>query len=156
MNIKTIAALIVVGALVGGCTSTDTKNKKEPEVSKSYKGKKCRITGKYNWKSSHPKLTRELCKMSRKFNKTIKVTSSCRTTKSNRGVSNSMHLYRNGCKAADIVILGMKKSTALKYWAKNVGGGRGYYCGRGFVHVDVGSNRNWAWFCGKHRSKYLF
>jgi uncharacterized protein YcbK (DUF882 family) len=79
----------------------------------------------------------------------IEVTSSCRTRKANRGASKSYHLYNRGCKAADIVVRGIGKKRVLAWWAKNVGGGRGYYCGRRFVHVDVGPNRTWFWYCRK-------
>lgn len=78
----------------------------------------------------------------------VEITSSCRTRKANRSVSKSYHLYNRGCKAADVVIKGVGRKTILAWWAKNVGGGRGYYCGRRFVHVDVGPDRTWKWYCG--------
>ncbi len=92
-------------------------------------------------------LRNNLCKMSQELGP-VEVTSSCRTRKANRSVKRSLHLYHRGCKAADIVIKGVSKQTILNWWGKNVGGGRGYYCGRRFVHVDVGENRTWRWYCG--------
>jgi len=105
----------------------------------------CKVTGLN--KSSNAKLNAGLCKMSRALGP-IEITSSCRTRKANRSVSKSYHLYNRGCKAADVVIKGVERKTILAWWAKNMGGGRGYYCGRRFVHVDVGPKRTWRWYCG--------
>ena len=97
-------------------------------------------------KGTNDRLRKNLCKMSVELG-AVKVTSSCRTRKANRSVKKSYHLYHRGCKAADIVIAGVGKQKILNWWAKNVGGGRGYYCGRRFVHVDVGPDRTWRWYC---------
>ncbi len=91
-------------------------------------------------------LMKNLCLLSQEFG-AIRVTGSCRTEKANLSVKNSYHLYHRGCKAADIVIEGANKQKILNWWAENVGGGRGYYCGKRFVHVDVGENRSWRWYC---------
>ncbi len=106
----------------------------------------CRVEG-LNIKSSDPKLKAGLCKMSKALG-SVEVTSSCRTRKANRSVKKSYHLYNRGCKAADVVIKGVGRKTILAWWAKNMGGGRGYYCKRRFVHVDVGPDRSWKWYCG--------
>ena len=87
-----------------------------------------------------------LCKMSKALGP-VEVTSSCRTRKANRSVKKSYHLYHRGCRAADVVIKGVGKQKILNWWAANVGGGRGYYCGRRFVHVDTGDDRSWRWYC---------
>lgn len=133
-----IKYLMIIGALVlAGCTTLEGSDKK-PSVS----SKKCNISG-LNWKSSNKKLIAGLCALSKRYG-AITVTSSCRSSRSNRGAKRSYHLYSRGCKAADIRIKGVKGSTILAWWGKNIGGGRGFYPGRGFVHVDVGPNRTWT------------
>jgi len=106
---------------------------------------KCRVEGIK--KGTSATLRNNLCKLSRALGP-VEVTSSCRTTKANRSVKKSYHLYNRGCKAADVVIAGVGKQKILNWWGENVGGGRGYYCGRRFVHVDVGPKRSWRWYCG--------
>ena len=119
------------------------KTPKRTKSSKSVRKGKCNIVG-LNWKSSHPRLKDGLCKLSKRYGK-IHITSSCRSHKHNRGAKHSYHLYSRGCKAADLYIVGVKGSTIRKWWAKNMGGGRGSYSCRRFVHVDVGTNRTWHW-----------
>lgn len=128
-----------VSLMLSSCTLTNAHHTKSSNT--------CRITGKiFNWKSSHPKLTKRLCAMSRALGP-VEVTSSCRTRKRNKSVKNSYHLYARGCKAADVKIKGVSRRRILNYWKKS-GGGTGYYCGRSFVHVDVGPTRSWTWYCG--------
>lgn len=103
----------------------------------------CDIVG-LNWKHSDARLKRGLCSLARRYGK-VYVTSSCRTRKTNRGVKRSYHLHSRGCKAADIFIKGVSGKTILKWWARTMGGGRGYYACRNFVHVDTGENRTWTW-----------
>ncbi len=117
----------------------------------------CRVKD-LNWKHSDPKLQEGLCRMSRELGP-VQVRGghgshkNCRTTRTNRSVKRSYHLYARGCKAADISIEGVSGKTILNWWAANYGGGRGYYCRRSFVHVDVGPDRTWTWFCGKRRRR---
>lgn len=94
----------------------------------------------------NPKLVRNLKTMSAHFGKPVKVTShgGCRK-RGNRRAPNSLHKISNGCKAADIRISGISRQKILKYWNKKFGGGKGYYCGKSFVHVDIGPNRSWRW-----------
>jgi len=66
----------------------------------------------------------------------------------NRRAPKSWHRRAVGCKAADIIMPGVSRRAILAWWARNVGGGRGFYCGRRFVHVDIGPNRTWSWYCG--------
>lgn len=120
--------------LLAACTTTTPKKET----------KSCKIGGRFNWEHSDPALTKNLCRMSRELGPII-VTSSCRTRKQNMGVKNSYHLYSRGCKAADLFIKGVKGRTILVWWARNVGGGRGSYRCRPFVHVDTGPNRTWHW-----------
>lgn len=136
--------LILWAALMLAACQTIPKEPKKVSKTKASVIRECSIKGRYNWDSSHPSLTRSLCKLSKRYG-TIYVTSSCRTTKANRGAKNSYHLYRRGCKAADIYIKGVRGTTILRWWANNVGGGRGYYRKRNFVHVDTGPNRTWTW-----------
>lgn len=84
--------------------------------------------------------------------RTVHVTSGCRTPRTNRGVKNSYHLTRRGCKAADIRVDGVSASALYRHILR-YGGGSGRYCGRSFVHTDVGPTRQWAWFCGKKRRR---
>lgn len=133
-DLKRLLVVVFLSAMITPVTSSTPVQARE----------KCSITGVYNFKSSHKSLTKNLCKLSRVFG-TVEVTSSCRTRKQNRSVKNSYHLYSRGCKAADVQIKGVKGSTILKWWGKNVGGGRGSYRCRRFVHVDVGPARTWHW-----------
>lgn len=114
--------------------------------------KRCSISG-LNWKSSDRKLVAGLCKLSKRYGH-VYVTSSCRTRKQNRSVKRSYHLYSRGCKASDVYIKGIKGSTILKWWGRNMGGGRGMYHCRGFVHVDTGPTRSWTWnLCRKRKRR---
>jgi len=102
----------------------------------------------------HPSLRANLSAMSRHFGRTVKVVSGCRMPAHNRkvrGRARSYHLTTKGCRAADIRIKGVKKTSILRYWGRRVGGGRGYYCRRGFVHVDIGPKRSWTVGCGRKR-----
>lgn len=137
-----ISVMVILFLGLTACTTTAIV---EPRPVKS--SSKCNIGGTFNWKHSHPTLKAGLCKLSKRYGH-VTVTSSCRTTKSNRGAKNSMHLYKNGCRAADVRIKGVGGSEILKWWGKNIGGGRGSYSCRNFVHVDTGPNRTWRWnFC---------
>lgn len=110
--------------------------------------KRCNIVGNYNWKRSDKKLTANLCKLTKRFG-AVHVNGShfgnCRSRKTNKSVKRSYHLFSRGCKAADIWIKGVSGRTILNWWGENVGGGRGSYRCRKFVHVDVGPNRKWHW-----------
>ena len=167
-----LISMVVCGSLaLSGCNPD--KLKPESKISKSSKKKKkakkggtsygsvhhigrtkgCRVYGLY--KGTNKDLRNKLCFVSKKFGYSIEVTSSCRTVKGNRSVKNSYHLYRRGCKAADIVVGGSYRLTmkVLKYWRKMRWGGTGSYSCRGFVHVDVGpAHRKWHWnSCKKNR-----
>ena len=160
--------LVFIGVFIAGCNTTPnshistrledvktlpSKSAQKESTKKSQKGKtssrkrsskKCSIRGNYNWKSSNKNLTYNLCKLSRVY-ETVNVTpnGSCRVKSST--AKNSYHLYRQGCKAADIWIKGVSGHKILRWWGKNVGGGRGFYRCRRFVHVDVGPSRTWHW-----------
>jgi len=115
---------------------------------------RCDIIG-LNWKHSDKKLVKGLCLLSQRFG-TVYITphGSCRTKKSNKSVKRSFHLYSRGCKAADLIIKGVKGSTILKWWGVRMGGGRGFYHCRRFVHVDTGPSRTWSWnLCKRKRRK---
>jgi uncharacterized protein YceK len=156
---KKIILPLLTAAFLSGCVNTATQSKSpaSPAVVSAYakatkSSKQCRINGsKFNWKSSHPALKTGLCRLSQKYGP-LTITSSCRTKKSNRGVRNSYHLYSRGCKAADLYVAGVPNSKLLAWWKTNVGGGRGTYSCRRFIHLDVGPNRAWHWnTCRKRR-----
>ena len=114
---------------------------------------KCRVSG-LNWKHADQRLKVGLCKLSRTYGLVqITPSGSCRTKRGNRGARRSYHLYNRGCKAADLRIKGVAGATILQWWAKNIGGGRGYYRCRSFVHVDTGPNRTWFWNLCKRRKR---
>ena len=108
-----------------------------------------KITGPY--KGLHPTLKKRLHVLERHFGH-IHITphGGCRRH-GNRMAPRSYHRIAAGCKAADIIIRGVSKKKILAFWKKRRWGGTGYYCGRPFVHVDVGPVRHWTWFCGKRR-----
>ena len=151
---KNILVLTVAVGLLSACT-TNSANTNKPQTSKkSYKvSTKCQVYG-LNWKHADSKLKSGLCKLSKRFG-AVQVTpnGSCRTRKGNRGARRSYHLYSRGCKAADLRIKGVAGATILKWWARNIGGGRGYYRCRSFVHVDTGPNRTWYWNLCKRRKR---
>ena len=113
--LATVAGVFTVLFIVGVLLSA---------VSPSEAKARCNVVGKMNWKSSHPKLKKGLCRMSRALGK-VTVTSSCRTKKKNRGARKSYHLYSRGCKAADVVVKGAGRYRVLAWWKRNIGGGRG-------------------------------
>ncbi len=107
-----------------------------------------------NWLSGdvaglNPVLKAKLYRLHKAYGKPIMVTphGGCRNH-GNRRAPKSWHRRAVGCKAADIIMPGISRRTILNWWAHNVGGGRGFYCGRRFVHVDIGPNRTWSWYCG--------
>jgi uncharacterized protein YcbK (DUF882 family) len=101
----------------------------------------CRVSGKTEGLDTI--LSKRLCGMSRDLG-TVTVVSGCRKHGSKRSPK-SYHKYSRGCKAADVVISGVKQSTIMRYWAGNGGGGTGSYRSQRIVHVDVGPNRSWHW-----------
>ena len=100
----------------------------------------------------NPALKSKLYRLHKAFGKPIRVTpgGGCRA-RGNRRAPKSWHRRAVGCKAADIIMPGVPQRAILAWWGRHVGGGRGYYCGRRFVHVDIGPNRTWSWYCGKRR-----
>ena len=100
----------------------------------------------------HPRLKAGLYRLHRAFGRPIRITphGGCRRH-GNRRAPRSFHRIAAGCKAADIVVPGVARSAILRWWARHMGGGRGFYCGRRFVHVDVGPARTWRWYCGGTR-----
>lgn len=143
---------LVIMALAA--TLTACNNAKLPDVDKHITNAKpksvkqirgCNVVG-LNPKS-HQSLKDGLCKLSRKFGR-VMVVSTCRTDAYNRrinGAKNSYHLHRKGCRASDVVIAGVSGKRIVNWWAANVGGGRGQYRCRPFVHLDTGPNRAWYW-----------
>ena len=97
----------------------------------------------------NPSLKAKLYRLHKAFGRPIMVTphGGCRNHGSRRAPK-SWHRRAVGCKAADIIVPGVSRQALLNWWARNVGGGRGFYCGRRFVHVDIGPNRTWSWYCG--------
>ena len=96
-----------------------------------------------------PALKAKLYRLHKAYGRPIRVTPNggCRA-RGNRRAPRSWHRRAVGCKAADIIMPGVSRRAILNWWARNVGGGRGFYCGRRFVHVDIGPNRTWSWYCG--------
>ncbi|HHN67934.1 MAG TPA: DUF882 domain-containing protein [Thermopetrobacter sp.] len=96
----------------------------------------------------HPALKAKLHRLHKAYGRPIHVTpqGGCRA-RGNRRAPKSWHRRAVGCKAADIVIPGVSRRTILAWWGRNIGGGRGFYCGRRFVHVDIGPARTWTWYC---------
>ena len=156
INMKIIILLVAALAL-GSCQHKSASNVTQvKKTSYAFVGtvskRTCKISG-LNWKNSDARLKRGLCALSRRYGP-VEVSSSCRTSRMNRSVKNSYHLYSRGCKAADIRIKGVSGRTILKWWGKNMGGGRGYYACKSFVHVDTGENRTWNWnLCRKKRRR---
>ena len=108
-----------------------------------------KITGPY--KELHPRLKQRLHVLERHFGHVhITPHGGCRLH-GNRRAPKSYHRIAAGCKAADIIIKGVSKRKILAFWKRKGWGGTGYYCGRPFVHVDVGPVRSWTWFCGKRK-----
>ena len=101
----------------------------------------------------HPRLKAKLHRLHVAFGRPVRVTphGGCRA-RGNRRAPKSWHRRAVGCKAADIVIPGVSRRTILAWWGRNIGGGRGFYCGRRFVHVDIGPARTWTWYC-KRRTR---
>ncbi len=97
----------------------------------------------------NPALKAKLFQLHKAFDKPILITphGGCRNHGSKRAPK-SWHRRAVGCKAADVIISGVSRRAILSWWARHVGGGRGFYCGRRFVHVDIGPNRTWSWYCG--------
>lgn len=102
----------------------------------------CRVSGKTN--GLHPRLRSRLCTMSRQLGP-VTVVSGCRNSGTNAS-PRSYHRRAVGCMAADVRIAGTGGRRILSYWKKS-GGGTGSYCGRSFVHVDVGPTRSWIHNC---------
>jgi len=96
----------------------------------------------------HPRLLTNLRSLHRATGRHITITphGGCRLH-GNRRAPRSYHRIAAGCRAADIIIPGVSRRWVLRWWARHVGGGRGFYCGRSFVHVDVGPARTWSWYC---------
>lgn len=114
----------------------DTANRTMPGISAN-----CQISGKTNGLDAA--LRNRLCGMSRALGP-VTVVSGCRKHGSRRS-PRSYHKYSRGCKAADVVISGVKRSAIKRYWAANGGGGTGTYRNKRIVHVDVGPSRSWHW-----------
>ena len=102
----------------------------------------------------NPRLVAGLHRMHMAFHKTVIITphGGCRLH-GNRLAPRSYHRIAAGCKAADVIVPGVSRQAILRWWARHMGGGRGFYCGRRFVHVDVGPRRTWKWFCRKPRTR---
>lgn len=102
----------------------------------------------------NPVLKTKLLQLHKAFGKPVRVTphGGCRRHGSRRAPK-SWHRRAVGCKAADIVMPGIARHAILNWWARHVGGGRGFYCGRRFVHVDIGPNRRWSWYCGNRTTR---
>ncbi|MEP0943566.1 MAG: D-Ala-D-Ala carboxypeptidase family metallohydrolase [Rhizobiaceae bacterium] len=146
------AALTLVGCQSKSASKVTTVSKTSYGFVGTVSKRNCKISG-LNWKNSDARLKRGLCALSRKYGP-VEVSSSCRTRKQNRSVRKSYHLYSRGCKAADVRIKGVSGRTILKWWGRNMGGGRGYYACKSFVHVDTGENRTWNWnLCRKKKRR---
>jgi len=100
----------------------------------------------------HPRLRKRLNGLSRHYGRTVRLTphGGCRKHGS-RAAPRSYHKRSRGCRAADVRISGVRGRAILAYWKRTGGGGRGAYCGRSFVHVDIGPSRTWYWRCKKKR-----
>lgn len=72
----------------------------------------------------------------------------------NRMAPKSYHRIAAGCKAADIVVKGVSPRRLYQWCLRHNHGGCGYYCGRPFVHIDVGPKRHWVWFCRGKGTRY--
>lgn len=108
-----------------------------------------KITGPF--KGLHPSLKSKLRVIERHFGHVhITPHGGCRKH-GNRMAPKSYHRIAVGCKAADIIVKGASGKTILSFWQRKGWGGTGYYCGRPFVHVDIGPRRSWKWFCGRKR-----
>ena len=96
----------------------------------------------------HPRLRTGLYRLHMAFGRPVRITphGGCRKY-GNRRAPRSFHRIAAACKAADIVMPGVSCHAILSWWARHMGGGRGFYCGRSFVHVDIGLSRHWSWFC---------
>ena len=96
----------------------------------------------------HPRLRTGLYRLHMAFGRPVRITphGGCRKH-GNRRAPRSFHRIAAGCKAADIVMPDVSRHAILSWWARHMGGGRGFYYGRSFVHVDVGPSRHWSWFC---------
>lgn len=138
----------------GKSAKVQSKSKK----SISYSRKKSVATSRASTKGArvvgavrglHPRLMARLHTISHHYRATVHVTSGCRTRKTNRGVKNSLHLR---CIAADIQIHGVSASSLYAH-ALRYGGGTGRYCGRSFIHTDIGQTRQWSWYCSRKTAK---
>jgi uncharacterized protein YcbK (DUF882 family) len=101
----------------------------------------CRVSGKTDGLDAT--LRTRLCGMSRALGP-VTVVSGCRKHGSKQA-PHSYHKVSRGCKAADVVIPGVKRSAIMRYWGENGGGGTGSYNNQRIVHVDVGPSRTWHW-----------
>ena len=101
----------------------------------------CRVSGKTE--GLDPTLRMRLCSMSRTLGP-VTVVSGCRKHGSKQAPE-SYHKVSRGCKAADVVIPGVKRSAILRFWGENGGGGTGSYSNQRIAHVDVGPSRSWHW-----------
>ncbi len=101
-----------------------------------------------------PELVKLLTKVEKHYGKKVVITSGYRSKSYNRrvrGARNSQHMY---CKAADIRVPGVSKRELVKFARTLPGiGGVGLYCRSSYVHVDVGSRRDWYWGCGKKKRR---
>ena len=153
-------AIVVAACVLLTACQTNQAGKLAPEKKRASSVKKqiykpsgkCRVYGLN--RRADARLRVGLCKLSKRFG-AVQITpnGSCRTKRGNRGARRSYHLYNRGCKAADLRIKGVAGATILQWWAKNIGGGRGYYRCRNFVHVDTGPSRAWVWNLCKRRKR---
>lgn len=131
--LKVLAALLIICvALLIWSFPAEPKDRfpffKAPQIG-------CKVTGKT--RGLNPRLMARLRRMACALGP-VRVVSGCRR----KSLINSMHLYRNGCKAADVLIRGKSCRQIRRYWNRTGGGGTGCYR-RSFPHVDVGPTRQW-------------
>lgn len=101
-----------------------------------------------------PELTKLLGKVEKHYGKPVIITSGYRSKAYNRRVKGAKNSQHMNCKAADIRVPGVSKNALAKY-ARTISGigGVGIYCRSSYVHVDVGSRRDWSWGCGKSKRR---
>jgi uncharacterized protein YcbK (DUF882 family) len=101
-----------------------------------------------------PRLVAMLHGVERHFGRKILVVSGCRSRAQNRRIGGARESYHLRCMAADIFVPGVAKSRVLHHLRAIPGrGGVGTYCRTGFLHLDVGPRRDWAWGCGRKKFK---